>query len=87
MGSAAAWALAERGAEVTVYEQFDLDHARGSSHGRSRIVRSLYADPYWVQQAQRAMAAWRELERESGATLLELHGIVELVPDLTLASA
>jgi sarcosine oxidase len=87
MGSAAAWALAARGADVTVYEQFDLDHARGSSHGRSRIVRSLYPDPYWVQQAQEAMAGWRELERQSGVQLLELRGIVELVPDLSLASA
>src|SRR5262245_21117236 len=87
MGSATAWALAERGADVVWYEQFDLDHTRGSSHGRSRILRSLYADPYWVQQALRAIAAWRELEAQSGETLIELFGIVELVPDITLASA
>jgi glycine/D-amino acid oxidase-like deaminating enzyme len=30
MGSATAWALRERGADVTVYEQFDdVDHPRG----------------------------------------------------------
>jgi sarcosine oxidase len=40
-----------------------------------------------VQQAQEAMAAWRELERRSGVELLVLNGIVELVPDITLASA
>jgi sarcosine oxidase len=87
MGSAAAWALAARGADVTLHEQYDLDHARGSSHGRSRIIRSLYADPYWVQEAQAAMAAWRELEQQAGVQLLELSGIVELVPDVALASA
>jgi sarcosine oxidase len=87
MGCAAAWALAERGADVTVHEQFELDHARGSSHGQSRIVRIAYPDPYWVRFAQEAMAGWRELERQSGTALLGLHGLVELVGDPALTSA
>jgi sarcosine oxidase len=87
MGCAAAWALAERGADVTVHEQFELDHARGSSHGRSRIVRIAYPDPYWVRFAQEAMAGWRELERQSGTDLLGLYGMVELVADPALTSA
>ena len=41
MGSATAWALRERGADVTVYEQFpDVEHDRGSSHGRTRATAS-----------------------------------------------
>ena len=89
MGCATAWALTARGADVTVVEQFDLDHARGSSHGRSRIVRLAYADPQWVRLAQEAYAGWRRLEAESGRELLQLHGIVELVssPHLTSAAA
>lgn len=87
MGSAAAWALAARGADVTVLEQFELEHARGSSHGRSRIVRCLYPEPYWVREAQAALSAWRELEAQTGEQLLEMLGIVELVPDTALASA
>jgi sarcosine oxidase len=87
MGSAAAWALRERGADVTLYEQFELGHSRGSSHGQTRIVRLAYPEREWVMLAQEAMAGWRELERQSGRTLVELHGLVELSSDLTLTSA
>lgn len=78
MGAAAAWQLARRGADVCVYEQFELDHAHGSSHGRSRIVRLSYPDPEWVRLAVEARTGWHVLERESGRTLLELHGLIEV---------
>ncbi|HXY80794.1 MAG TPA: FAD-dependent oxidoreductase [Gaiellaceae bacterium] len=87
MGCAAAWALAERGADVTVLEQFDLDHVRGSSHGRTRIVRLAYPAPHWVRLAAEAMAGWRELEAASGQQLLGLYGLVELVPGSGATSA
>jgi sarcosine oxidase len=78
MGSATAWALAERGADVTLYEQFDSGHTRGSSHGRTRIFRLAYPDAYWVALAEEALEGWRELERATGETLLALHGLIEL---------
>jgi sarcosine oxidase len=87
MGCAAAWALSARGADVTLYEQFALDHDRGSSHGRTRIVRLSYPDPAWVRLAREAMDAWRELEAESGIELIALYGIVELVSSRDLTSA
>jgi sarcosine oxidase len=87
MGSAAAWALSARGADVTVYEQFELDHARGSSHGRSRIVRLSYPEAHWVRLARDSMAGWRDLEREAGVDLLELRGILELGKTLDQTSA
>src|SRR5204863_9817460 len=37
LGSAAARALAARGVPVLLFEQFALGHARGSSHGATRI--------------------------------------------------
>jgi monomeric sarcosine oxidase len=83
MGCATAWALRELGAEVTVHEQFDLDHERGSSHGRTRIFRVAYPEPYWVRFAQEAYAGWRELD----PTLLGLYGLIELVADDALTSA
>ncbi len=83
MGCAAAWALRERGAEVTVHEQFTLDHRQGSSHGRTRIFRVAYPDPQWVRFAQEAYAGWRELDPD----LLGLYGLVELVDDPALTSA
>ncbi len=87
-GAATAWQLARRGAAVTVYEQFELDHARGSSHGRSRIVRLSYPDPEWVRLAVEARTGWGVLERESGRTILELYGVVEIAaaPEITSAS-
>lgn len=83
MGCAAAWALRERGADVTVYEQFELDNARGSSHGRSRIFRIAYHDPFWIRFAQEAFAGWNDLD----PSLLALYGLLELAPDRALTSA
>ena len=39
IGSAAAYWSAKRGARVLGLEQFEIGHARGSSHDRSRIIR------------------------------------------------
>jgi sarcosine oxidase len=83
MGCATAWALRERGAEVTVHEQFGLDHDRGSSHGRTRIFRIAYPDADWIRFAQEAYAGWQELD----PSLIGLYGLVELVADPALTSA
>jgi sarcosine oxidase len=79
-GVAAAYALARGGDEVTLYEQFQLGHLLGSSHGTSRIFRLAYPQAEWVRLAQEALPGWRELEADSGETLLELNGLVELAP-------
>ena len=42
LGSAAAYWLARRGADVTGFEQFELGHVRGASHDHSRIIRRTY---------------------------------------------
>jgi sarcosine oxidase len=82
MGLATAWALARRGADVVLLEQFELGHARGSSHGASRIFRLSYPEAEWVALAQEALPLWRELERESGEELLVFTGLVDAVRDL-----
>ena len=66
MGAATAWALSSRGADVTVYEQFEPGTERGSSHGRTRIFRLAYPDASWVELAQEALAGWRDLVQQSG---------------------
>ena len=86
MGCAAAWALAERGAEVTLYEQFGLEHGLGSSHGRTRIFRLAYPEPEWVALAEEALPAWREVERRSGRELLALHGLIEVCSSESVTS-
>jgi sarcosine oxidase len=83
MGCATAWALSERGAQVTLHEQFELDHERGSSHGRTRIFRVAYPDAYWIRFAQDAYTGWRDLDPD----LLGLYGLIELVADPELTSA
>jgi sarcosine oxidase len=87
MGLATAWALRRRGYEAVVYEQFEAGHKRGSSHGRSRIFRLAYAEDDYVRLAQKALRLWRELEAESGETLLELNGLLEIVRTLEESTA
>ena len=81
MGSATAYALARDGRDVTLYEQFEVGHTRGSSHGRSRIVRLAYPEVEFVELAKESFAGWRELERDAGVELLQLNGLLELVDD------
>jgi sarcosine oxidase len=87
MGLATGWALRRRGLEPVVYEQFEVGNARGSSHGRSRIFRLAYAEDHYVRLAQEALALWRELEAESGETVLDLNGLVEIVQTLEESTA
>jgi sarcosine oxidase len=87
MGLATARALAHEGRDVVVYEQFERGHARGSSHGRSRIFRLAYPEPGWVRLAAEAVEGWHELESETGETLLDPVGFIEIVHDLSLSSA
>lgn len=87
MGSAAAWALTQRGAEVDLYEQFSLDHARGSSHGDARIFRVSYPQPEYVALALESLPLWRELEAEAGIQLLRPTGSLDVGNDLPHAAA
>ena len=87
MGLATGWALRRRGLEPVVYEQFEVGNDRGSSHGRSRIFRLAYAEDHYVRLAQEAFGLWRELEEESGETILELPGLVEIVQSLEESTA
>ena len=86
MGLATARALALEEHDVVVHEQFRIGHKRGSSHGRSRIVRLAYPEVEWVRLAEEAMRGWRELESEVDEPLLELYGLLELVEDAAQSS-
>ena len=87
MGLATAHSLRRRGHEPVVYEQFTRGHERGSSHGRSRIFRLAYAEEDYVRLAQEALELWRRLEQETGDTLLELNGLLEIVRTLEESTA
>ncbi len=67
MGSATADALAGRGQRVLAIEQFGVAHDRGSSHGRTRIVRQAYFEsPSYIPLLRRAYALWDTLPRAAG---------------------
>lgn len=74
MGASVAWAAVRRGLSVVLVEQFDIGHARGSSHGSARIARRAYADPLYARMTGLAFESWRELELDTGARLLRLTG-------------
>ncbi len=74
MGSAAAWHLARRGRQVVLLERFGPGHDHGASHGSSRIYRTTYPEPVYLDLAQEALTLWRLLEAESGEALLEITG-------------
>jgi sarcosine oxidase len=75
MGSMALWRLARRGARVIGFDRFEPPHAMGSSHGESRIIRTAYYEgPGYVPLVREAFGLWRELEAESGATILTMTG-------------
>lgn len=81
MGSMAAWRLASRGARVVGFDRYEPPHAFGSSHGESRIIRSAYYEgPGYVPLVREAFDLWRELERESGRSLLTMTGALMIGP-------
>src|SRR6185503_12148824 len=75
MGAATTAHLARRGRRVLGFDAYPRGHARGSSHGRSRIIREAYFEaPEYVPLVQRAYTLWRELEEDEGGTLLTTTG-------------
>ncbi|MBE4718445.1 FAD-dependent oxidoreductase [Pseudarthrobacter sp. AB1] len=85
MGSAAAWALARRGRQVTLLEQFGPGHHNGASHGSTRNLNPGYHRPEYVAMLVEGLALWEELEQDSGELLLTRTGIVNHGPDPRLA--
>ena len=54
MGSAAAWALARRGRDVTLLEQFGPGHRIGASHGATRNLSLAYSEPDFQEAVLRS---------------------------------
>lgn len=81
MGTAAAAHLARRGARVLAVDRFPTGHARGSSHGQTRLIRLAYFEhPDYVPLLRRARDLWRDLERDTGASLLTECGLLSCGP-------
>lgn len=76
-GSAAAWQLATRGHRVCLLERFERGHRRGSSHGRSRLLRLTYPDALYTGMAAEALRMWRRLEIDTETSLITRVGAVD----------
>ena len=71
MGSATVYQLSRLGVSVLGLDQYTPPHAFGSTHGDTRITRLAVGEGMeYVPLVRRSHAIWRELERESGASLL-----------------
>lgn len=71
MGSATLYQLARRGTRVLGVDRWAPPHDRGSSHGESRITRQAVGEgDEYVPFVVRAHEIWRELEAETGESLL-----------------
>ena len=86
-GAATAWHLVSRGHSVVILERYARGHARGSSHGSTRIFRVSYREEIYSRLAGAAIPLWRQLERESGEVLLEQsgqldHGVTSAIDEI-----
>lgn len=75
MGASVTYNLAKKGMKVLNIERFGVNHEKGSSHGKTRIIRlAYYEDPKYVPLLRRAFDSWRETESKSGKKLMLITG-------------
>ena len=81
VGSAALYHLARRGMKVLGLDRFPPGHDRGSSHGRTRIIRQAYFEhPNYVPLLLRAYELWKELSERCGKQLYREIGLLQIGP-------
>ncbi len=82
IGSAAAYWLARRGAgtDVLALERFALDHERGASRDKGRVIRYFYHRPEYVRMAPAGFGAWADVEQDLGVQLVHMTGGITLHP-------
>ncbi len=81
VGSATAFHLAAAGYRVLGIDQYHAAHDRGSSHGKTRIIRQAYFEhPAYVPLLRRAYELWNLVEQQSHTKLYYRTGLVEMGP-------
>ena len=75
MGAMTLWRLARRGVRAVGLEQYAPGHDQSAAGGETRIFRTAYLEgPQYVPLLQQSLGLWRDLEAETGRTLLRLTG-------------
>jgi monomeric sarcosine oxidase len=81
VGSAALYHLAQRNIKVLGLDRFPPGHDRGSSHGRTRVIRQAYFEhPDYVPLLLRAYDLWEELSQRCGKQLYHEIGLLQIGP-------
>jgi len=71
MGSAVVYQLAKAGIKVMGIDQYNPPHVHGSTHGDTRITRLAIGEgAQYIPLVRRSHELWREIEQESGESLL-----------------
>ncbi len=82
VGSAVAYYAAKRNLRVLALEQFEPVHARGSSHGDTRVIRQAYFEHAdYVPLLKRAYRLWNEFEDAVGTRQFYRTGLLEIGPE------
>ena len=81
VGSAALWALSQRGVRVLGIDPQPPCHAQGSSHGHTRVFRHAYFEhPDYVPILRAATATFERWEQAAGTALLHRAGVLVMGP-------
>ncbi|MEK7949886.1 N-methyl-L-tryptophan oxidase [Luteolibacter soli] len=80
-GSAALLEAARAGFEVVGFEQFEIGHELGSSHGASRLIRRTYPDAFHSRWMGPAYEAWARVEALMGEELFVKCGGLTFGPE------
>jgi len=76
-GTATARSLSKLGRDSILVEQgATLAPDTASSNGDSRMYRQLYSDPFFSQMQTDALECWKEVQEETGTTLLHPNGLL-----------
>ena len=79
IGSAALYAAASKGWSVLGIERFGAVHDRGSSHGRSRIIRTAYFEhPDYVPLARSAWQKWEAIQSLDDKAIMHKTGLLQV---------
>ena len=71
MGSATAWQLSQTGASILAFDQYEAGHSKGSSHGRTRVIRRVYSEgDLYMPLLSRAYVLWKNMARDAGRDFL-----------------
>lgn len=77
VGSAAVYQLAQRNVHVLGIDRYSPPHGLGSTHGATRITREAIGEGlHLTPLARRSHQIWREIEQETGKSLLSCSGVL-----------